>query len=173
VGISGFSMGGGIASWCGALDTSGGDLAIVPCMGADKAVPLVQGILKHQCDWEALMLHPERGNLGTVAQVQQASFEFVCRGDLSKYTDKIPADAIGNRVLVQVQGTEDAFVDPAGGLELFDLVSPTCKHAEVHWTNTGHVAGFLMTPWLFVPAICRAFDLLEADQKKEKKSSTA
>jgi hypothetical protein len=125
-------------------------------------------MLQHQCDWHALSHHPAAGDLGTVAQTQQASLEFLCRGELSKYISRFPAETIGKRVLVQVQGSEDAFVDPAGGMQLFDLMSPSCTRAEVHWTNTGHVAGFLMTPWLFVPAICRAFDLLEIECGKGK-----
>ncbi len=147
IGVTGVSMGGQMAATVGALTPL--PVALAPCIASHSAVPVfTEGMLSFGCDWEKL-----GATHASPRQAHEALRDLLEQTDLRQAPPPSPGVSV-----VQVAARRDAYVPQ----RCAHVIHRHFKGAELHWLDTGHVAGFVLHREAFIRAIRRAFERLDA-----------
>ena len=143
VGVAGYSMGGNIAGFVGALMDVPVAMATLAASYA-AGPPFMNGVLRHTVAWDALG--------GEVPSVIDRLSQVVHAGSLLKHS---PPPHAGAAVILA--GTRDGFIPTAAVLAIH-------RHwpgSEMVWVKAGHASLLLTKRDEMVDAIARSFDRLD------------
>ena len=145
----------------------------IPCLGSDSPSVLVTGVINWQIDWEAVMLsdmqyqptqavHPDEH----LAAVRQQLLDEFKRVTLETLVETAPHSRPTLAAVVQVSALDDHYIVSEEGQQLFDVLSEASMGpVEIVWLPGGHASCIVSSVASFVPAIRRAFELVECQDE--------
>jgi len=159
LGMSGMSMGAGVAYTVGAIARY--DLAVSPLLACHSASVLASGRLEHELALDALTPcagGPQQTSKEEVKHLVIDTLDAMAAPAVASVVENTERK-MGRKHLVFLCGADDGFVVPESGIKTFEHARVQIDpEAELHWTPGGHISSYAGARWLFADVILRSLE---------------
>jgi len=160
LGMSGLSMGAGIAYTVGAVARY--DLAVSPLLACHSGSVIASGHLKHELALEALIpsAGPQDMSKEDVRQLVVDTLDAMAAPAVASVVENTWRK-LGRKHVNFLCSTDDGLVPPESGIRTFEHArAHVDPEAELHWTPGGHISSCAGARWLFGGVVLRSFKRL-------------